>query len=162
MRTVKTCFDTLLKLPVSFEEKMTSRSNCSSSQMNHSSCSNGTGNSGGQTWKVRPEAIVVLLILYTIVLIVGIVGNIVVLYVVGIKRKMKRSSDYFMLSLAVADFLASFFIPFVTFGDLHTNFGKWHFGDFGCKVLPAFYPLTITASGWSLVLISLDRYRYDV
>lgn len=63
-----------------------------------------------------------------------------------------------MLSLAVADLLSSLFVPILAVHDIFSEV-KWYLGAAMCKILPAISPVTLSASSWSLVLISADRYR---
>eukprot|EP00794_Sanderia_malayensis_P015749 gene15749-17338_t len=98
--------------------------------------------------------------LCVVVFLIGVPGNLMVSYVLGIKKKRnsKNNGDTFIVCLAVADLLASFFVPFVTIHDV-INYPHWYLGEFMCYLLTPLLPLTLIASSWSLVLISLDRYR---
>lgn len=64
-----------------------------------------------------------------------------------------------MISLAVADLLASICVPIITIPDLSTGSNIWYFGAVMCKILPSVSPATLVASSWSLMLIAMDRYR---
>ena len=96
---------------------------------------------------------------YILVFIFGFFGNIVVIYVLGYRKKKRNSGDVYMLSLACADFLASIAAPLVMINDLVTHYSTWLYGEAMCYALPTVLQGTICASGWSLVFISLDRYR---
>ena len=100
-----------------------------------------------------------LYLLYTLVFLVGVVGNGLVCYVLGVKKKRRNSGDIFVISLAITDFLSSIIIPLVMVHDVMTDLEMWCLGKIGCLVLPAVSPATVTASCWFLVLIALDRYR---
>ena len=80
-------------------------------------------------------------------------------YVIAGKKEKRSGGDVFMMSLAIADLLASIFVPINVITDLTTNDMKWYFGALMCKILPAVSPLTLAVSSWSLVLIAADRYR---
>lgn len=95
-----------------------------------------------------------------IVFLVGVPGNSMVIYVLGINQKQNRSNsgNVFIVNLAVADILASAAVPTVIIRDLlHTH--RWNLGSFLCYLLPALNPITLVASSWALVVISIDRYR---
>lgn len=98
-------------------------------------------------------------IFYGLVFFFGTVGNIIVFYVIGYRKKKRNGGDFYILSLACADFLSSVFVPMVMLNDLITDFSDWFYGEMMCHALPAITPVTLCASSWSLVLISLDRYR---
>ena len=98
-------------------------------------------------------------VLYVLVLVLGTFGNAIVFYVIGYRKKKRNGGDVYILSLACADFLSSVFIPMIMLNDLLTNMTGWVYGEVLCYVLPTAYPVTMGASAWFLVLISLDRYR---
>ena len=98
-------------------------------------------------------------ILYSLVLFFGVCGNAIVFYVLGYRKRRRNSGDIYVLSLACADFLASLFMPMVFLNDLVTNYSGWLYGKAMCYILNPFSLATICASGWSLVFISLNRYR---
>ena len=96
----------------------------------------------------------------TIVFLIGVPGNSMVVYVLGLCKRQHRNSNgnVFIVNLAVADILASATVPLVIIHDLLSN-GKWYLGSFLCYLLPALNPITLVASSWALVVISIDRYR---
>lgn len=96
---------------------------------------------------------------YGLLFLFGVSGNSIVFYVIGYRKKKRTSSDIFILSLASADFLASVFVPMIMVNDLLTDLNGWFYGKAMCYVFPAVSPATLTASAWSLVFISFDRYR---
>lgn len=97
----------------------------------------------------------------SIVFMIGVPGNAMVIYIIGMKNKANRNNDgsAFIVSLAVADLLASCFVPFVIAYDFLSQ-RKWYLGPVMCHLLPALNPINLIASSWTLVLISVERYRY--
>ena len=101
-----------------------------------------------------------LITLCAVVFVIGVPGNLIVAYVLGIKkRNSANNSNAFIVCLAVADLLASFCVPLVTIHDLLSSDYLWHLGTVLCYLLTPLLPVTLIASSWSLVLISIDRYR---
>ena len=98
-------------------------------------------------------------VFYGMVLFFGTLGNILVFYVIGYRKKKRNSGDIYMLSLASADLLASLAAPLVMLSDLITDFSGWFYGEMLCYVMPTISPITMCASAWTLVLISVDRLR---
>ena len=97
----------------------------------------------------------------SLVFLCGVVGNSLVIYIFGYKKKSLHSSstERLIFYLAVIDFFASIFNPLLFLYLTITRYVKWHFGYIGCKVLPAFGPITTTASAGMLLLFAVDRYR---
>ena len=98
-------------------------------------------------------------IVYGLVIVFGIVGNIIVFHVVGYRKKKRNPCDKYILSLACTDFLASLLMIFFVSNDAITDFSSWLYGESMCYVCSAVLPATMCASGWFLALISLERYR---
>ena len=98
---------------------------------------------------------------FSLVFLCGVVGNSLVVYIFGYKKKSLHSSstERLIFYLAVIDFFASIFNPLLYVYLTITRYVKWHFGYVGCKVLPAFGPITTTASAGMLLLFAVDRYR---
>ena len=145
---------------------------CNSSSVNLSriNCLNSTllpiksGTAGNNPFEFTPvhgAAKQFCYVFYGLVLFFGVFGNIIVFYVLGYRKKKRNSGDVYILSLACADFLASLIVPMVFLNDLVSDYSNWFYGKAMCYVLPTISPLTMCASGWSLVLISVDRYRYQ-
>ena len=94
------------------------------------------------------------------VFLVGVIGNLLVLYVFVWKKRRTRSRfETLLIPLALTDFFTSLITPVVfTYGTL-THYRRWDFGQFGCKILSSFFPVSITISQSILVLISYERYK---
>ena len=98
-------------------------------------------------------------IVYGIVFFFGIIGNIIVLYVVGYRKKKRNSGDLYVVALACTDFLSSVIECVIMLNHMITHFSGWLYGEVLCYILPGTSQATTCASGWVLVLISLNRYR---
>lgn len=98
---------------------------------------------------------VVTAVVYTIVFIVGLVGNTLAIYVVVRYVKMKTVTNMYILNLAFADEIYILGIPF-----LGTNsvLSYWPYGDFLCKVCMTADAMSQFASTFSLTVMSIDRY----
>ena len=121
--------------------------------------SDGTTSISYEFAPVQGEAKYICYVFYALVFFFGVFGNIIVFYVIGYRKKKRNSGDVYILSLACADFLASVATPMVILNDLITDYSGWFYGEALCYVLYPTSLSTICASGWSLVLISLERYR---
>lgn len=100
--------------------------------------------------------IVVASIVVTILMVVVVVGNMLVIIAITTEKALKNIQNWFIASLAVADFFLGLLImPFSLANEL---MGYWIFGVWWCDVHSAMDVLLSTASIMNLCLISLDRY----
>ncbi|XP_070690763.1 chemerin-like receptor 1 [Pempheris klunzingeri] len=122
------------------------------------STANQTINStGGQTAGMsgaHRKLHVACLVIYCLILIVGTLGNSLVIYVTGFKMKKTVNSVLF-LNLALADFL---FTAFLIFSIISLYQGQqWHFGRLMCKLNNLVNLVNMFASVFLLTAIALDR-----
>lgn len=95
-------------------------------------------------------------IIVTILMIIIVVGNMLVIIAIITEKSLKNIQNWFIASLAVADFFLGLVImPFSLANEL---MGYWIFGSWWCDVHSAMDVLLSTASIMNLCLISLDRY----
>ncbi|KAG5892253.1 hypothetical protein JTB14_014623 [Gonioctena quinquepunctata] len=100
--------------------------------------------------------IVVASIVVTLLMIVVVVGNMLVIIAITTEKALKNIQNWFIASLAVADFFLGLVImPFSLANEL---MGYWIFGAWWCDIHSAMDVLLSTASIMNLCLISLDRY----
>ncbi|KAL1449940.1 hypothetical protein WDU94_002408 [Cyamophila willieti] len=89
-------------------------------------------------------------------MIIVIVGNMLVIIAIMTEKSLKNIQNWFIASLAVADFSIGLIImPFSLANEL---MGYWIFGSLWCDIHSAMDVLLCTASIINLCLISLDRY----
>lgn len=98
---------------------------------------------------------VVTAVIYTIVFIVGLVGNTLAIYVVVRYVKMKTVTNIYILNLAIADELYILGIPFMGTSSV---LSYWPFGNFLCKVCMTTDAMSQFASTFCLTVMSIDRY----
>uniref|UniRef100_A0A1A9W6H1 G-protein coupled receptors family 1 profile domain-containing protein n=1 Tax=Glossina brevipalpis TaxID=37001 RepID=A0A1A9W6H1_9MUSC len=129
---------------------------------NNQSYTNLTGNLTEVHWDGRYPSgytlthIVVASIIVTILMIIIIVGNMLVIIAIATEKSLKNIQNWFIASLAVADFFLGLVImPFSLANEL---MGYWIFGSWWCDIHSAMDVLLCTASIMNLCLISLDRY----
>lgn len=100
--------------------------------------------------------IIVASIIVTILMVVVVVGNMLVIIAIATEKALKNIQNWFIASLAVADFFLGLVImPFSLANEL---MGYWIFGGWWCDIHSAMDVLLSTASIMNLCLISLDRY----
>lgn len=91
---------------------------------------------------------------YTIIFLTGIVGNGLVVLVMGYQKKLRSMTDKYRLHLSVADLLFILTLPFWAVDAA----ADWHFGNFLCKAIHVIYTVNLYSSVLILAFISLDRY----
>ncbi|XP_059609939.1 alpha-2A adrenergic receptor-like [Phlebotomus argentipes] len=95
-------------------------------------------------------------IVVTILMVIIVVGNMLVIIAIATEKSLKNIQNWFIASLAVADFFLGLVImPFSLANEL---MGYWIFGAWWCDIHSAMDVLLCTSSIMNLCLISLDRY----
>ncbi|XP_062295287.1 somatostatin receptor type 5-like [Scomber scombrus] len=94
-------------------------------------------------------------VVYTIVFILGLLGNTLAIYVVVRYAKMKTVTNMYILNLALADELYILGIPFLATNSL---LSYWPYGDFFCKVCMTADAMSQFTSTFCLTVMSIDRY----
>uniref|UniRef100_A0A4W3HTD0 C-C motif chemokine receptor 10 n=1 Tax=Callorhinchus milii TaxID=7868 RepID=A0A4W3HTD0_CALMI len=91
---------------------------------------------------------------YSVVFILGLVGNGLVLTIYICYRKLKSMTDMYLLNLAIADLLFIFTLPYMAASSVH----GWIFGNAMCKIVQSLYSMTFYSGFLFLTCISVDRY----
>lgn len=98
---------------------------------------------------------VAALFFYGLVVLLGVPGNAVVLWVTGFCMPLSVTSLWF-LNLALADFLCCLSIPMLMVPLAHDD--HWHFGALACTMVKGLFYVVMYSSILQLVLISVDRW----
>ncbi|XP_055071972.1 C-X-C chemokine receptor type 1 [Misgurnus anguillicaudatus] len=97
-------------------------------------------------------------VIYVIIFLVAVPGNLIVGCVIGSNRRSLSSSDVYLFNLMFADTLLALILPFSAVSVLH----GWVFGDFICKLVSLVKEINFYTSILFLVCISVDRYMVIV
>ncbi|KAL7831360.1 hypothetical protein SRHO_G00308630 [Serrasalmus rhombeus] len=97
--------------------------------------------------------------LYTIVFIVGLIGNGLVLCVLAKYSKRLNMMDVCLLNLALSDLLFLISLPFWAH---YAATDMWIFGSSMCQAVTAFYMLGFYGSIFFMLLMTVDRYLVTV
>lgn len=102
-----------------------------------------------------PEVILIAF-LAGLLSVMTIIGNLMVMISFKLDKQLQTISNYFLLSLAIADFsIGVISMPLFT---MYTLYDHWPLGTFICDTWLAFDYLTSNASVLNLLIISFDRY----
>uniref|UniRef100_A0A8C3C5R1 Nociceptin receptor n=1 Tax=Cairina moschata TaxID=8855 RepID=A0A8C3C5R1_CAIMO len=98
---------------------------------------------------------ITIVVVYSIVCIVGLVGNCSVMYVIVRFTKMKTATNIYIFNLALADTLCLMTLPFQ---GTDTFLGFWPFGNVLCKIAISIDYYNMFTSTFTLTMMSVDRY----
>lgn len=99
---------------------------------------------------------ILLATIFMIVIIGTVIGNILVCIAVCLVRKLRRPSNYLIVSLAVSDLCVAIIVmPIAMVYDI---MGTWPFGPVICDFWVSSDVLSCAASILNLCMISVDRY----
>jgi len=97
-----------------------------------------------------------LALLLSSFVVVALAGNLLVIVAVVTDRNLRRTGNYFIVSLALADALVAAAV--MTFAIANDVTGRWLFGARTCRIWMSADVMCSTASILNLCAISLDRY----
>nr|XP_015195760.1 PREDICTED: melanopsin-like [Lepisosteus oculatus] len=87
---------------------------------------------------------------------IGVVGNLLVMYAFYSDKKLRTPPNYFIMNLAISDFLMSISQSPIFFVNCLNK--EWVFGELGCKLYAFCGALFGITSMITLLAISIDRY----
>ncbi|XP_018598250.1 dopamine receptor D2a [Scleropages formosus] len=117
--------------------------------------SNDTGAFNGTDRSVRHQYNYYAMLL-TLLIFVIVFGNVLVCMAVSRERALQTTTNYLIVSLAVADLLvATLVMPWVVYLEV---VGEWRFSKIHCDVFVTLDVMMCTASILNLCAISIDRY----
>ncbi|XP_053735881.1 neuropeptide Y receptor Y7 [Synchiropus splendidus] len=100
---------------------------------------------------------VTLITAYSLIILLGLTGNSLVLYMIVRYRTMRTVTNFFIANLALADLLVdTLCLPFTL---IYTLLDEWKFGALLCHMVPFAQALSVHVSVLTLTVIALDRYR---
>lgn len=114
-----------------------------------------------QQWDPLDQYIVILYtivvpILYGLVSVLGVAGNLLVIYVILAKDGMRTVTNLLLLNLAVADL--SFVLVIPPFTAYQFAIFSWPFGSTVCRLMHFLVNVTAYVTVYTLVLIAFVRY----
>ncbi|XP_035218203.1 trissin receptor-like [Stegodyphus dumicola] len=104
----------------------------------------------------RLDTRICLILAYTFVFCCCFFGNLLVIFVVIMHRRMRTITNFFLTNLAVADLCVGLFCVYQNLSFYLTT--HWAFGEFLCKMYHFIHSLSYTSSIAILIVISVERY----
>nr|AAA86118.1 chemokine G-protein-coupled receptor [Mus musculus] len=93
--------------------------------------------------------------LYSLVFIIGLLGNMMVVLILIKYRKLQIMTNIYLFNLAISDLLFLFTVPFWIH---YVLWNEWGFGHYMCKMLSGFYYLALYSEIFFIILLTIDRY----
>uniref|UniRef100_A0A1B6EG53 G-protein coupled receptors family 1 profile domain-containing protein n=1 Tax=Clastoptera arizonana TaxID=38151 RepID=A0A1B6EG53_9HEMI len=103
-------------------------------------------------WKELTPALIV----YTVTMVIGIIGNSLIVFTISRYRRMKSTTNVFLASLASADLLLIVVCIPVKLAKLFSY--TWTMGFFLCKLVHYMQSVTAICSVLTLTAMSIERY----
>uniref|UniRef100_A0A8C1UVX8 Gastrin/cholecystokinin type B receptor n=1 Tax=Cyprinus carpio TaxID=7962 RepID=A0A8C1UVX8_CYPCA len=110
-----------------------------------------------KTEPARPKEMDSLrILLYSLIFLLSVFGNLLIIVVLVVNKRMRTVTNSFLLSLAISDLMmAVFCMPFTLIPNLLEDF---IFGAAMCKIVAYLMGISVCISTFSLVAIATERY----
>ncbi|NXI39597.1 NMUR2 protein, partial [Galbula dea] len=105
----------------------------------------------------RSHLFLPMALVYTLIFVVGVVGNSLVCLVILKHQNMKTPTNYYLFSLAVSDLLVLLFGMPLEVYEMWSNY-PFLFGPVGCYLKTALFETVCFASILSVTTVSVERY----
>ncbi|KAM9266046.1 neuromedin-U receptor 2 [Cariama cristata] len=105
----------------------------------------------------RSHLFLPMALVYTLIFVVGVVGNFLVCLVILKHRNMKTPTNYYLFSLAVSDLLVLLFGMPLEVYEMWSNY-PFLFGPIGCYFKTALFETVCFASILNVTTVSVERY----
>ncbi|XP_034533836.1 cholecystokinin receptor-like [Notolabrus celidotus] len=96
------------------------------------------------------------ILLYVLIFLLSVVGNLLIILVLMLNKRMRTVTNCFLLSLALSDLMMAIFcMPFTLIPNILNDF---IFGGTMCKAISYLMGISVSISTFSLVAIAFERY----
>ncbi|KHJ47087.1 7 transmembrane receptor [Trichuris suis] len=99
---------------------------------------------------------ILFILLYTFVFLMAFCGNLLVVYIILMRRRLQNVTNFFICNLAVSDLFVSLTSLWLT--PMYGYLGRWVWGNFMCHSVPMIQGAGIFISSLTLTAIAVDRY----
>lgn len=93
-------------------------------------------------------------VVYWLFFLIGLLGNLLVLWVIVFGLRLRSMTDVCLLNLALADLLLGCTLPFMA----HQALDQWVFGGALCKIVLGVFTISFYSGIFFISLMSFDRY----
>ncbi|XP_071761354.2 cholecystokinin receptor [Centroberyx gerrardi] len=122
----------------------------------NSTCGNASTLLIPQRVKQKDEDHTLRILLYSLIFFLSVFGNLLIIVVLTVNKRMRTVTNTFLLSLAVSDLMMAIFcMPFTLIPSILKDF---IFGAAMCKIVSYLMGISVSISTFSLVAIAIERY----
>ncbi|KAM7407251.1 hypothetical protein PAMA_003127 [Pampus argenteus] len=119
-------------------------------------CSNTSSLLITQRVRQRGDDHTLRILLYSLIFFMSVFGNLLIIVVLTVNKRMRTVTNTFLLSLAVSDLMMAIFcMPFTLIPSILKDF---IFGAAMCKIVSYLMGISVSISTFSLVAIAIERY----
>ncbi|XP_021024235.1 gastrin/cholecystokinin type B receptor isoform X2 [Mus caroli] len=123
--------------------------------------SSSAGNLSCETPRIRGTGtreleLTIRITLYAVIFLMSVGGNVLIIVVLGLSRRLRTVTNTFLLSLAVSDLLLA--VACMPFTLLPNLMGTFIFGTVICKAVSYLMGVSVSVSTLNLAAIALERY----
>lgn len=104
----------------------------------------------------NPDIMITLPVVYAVVFLISIPGNMFSFWVLVFHIKPKTPSVIFMINLSITDIALALCLPFQII--YHANKNNWYFGKRMCSVVTVMFYANMYSSIVTMMCISIDRF----
>ncbi|KAL3268012.1 hypothetical protein HHI36_007145, partial [Cryptolaemus montrouzieri] len=112
-----------------------------------------------QNRAIDEPAYTILIVMYSVLIIMGALGNTLVIISVVRKPAMRTPRNMFILNLAVSDLLLCTVTMPLTLMEILTKYFPLGNNEFICKIIGTLQAMSTFVSTISITAIALDRYQ---
>ena len=129
---------------------------CNNGTCNEIDVNNNTVIDVSESWHYAAFTLIIVTVLASFLAVLTIIGNILVVVAFRLDKLLQTVSNYFLLSLAIADLtIGAVSMPLYT---IYLLMGYWPFGSVLCDTWLSLDYTMSNASVANLIIISFDRY----
>eukprot|EP00057_Strongylocentrotus_purpuratus_P004188 XP_003728192.1 PREDICTED: muscarinic acetylcholine receptor M3-like [Strongylocentrotus purpuratus] len=96
------------------------------------------------------------IVLASLMSLTTVLANVILIILMSVDAKLRRYSNYYIISLACADLVVGIFV--IPMFSLYTILGRWPLGSIVCELWIIIDFSCVSASVFSICMISVDRY----
>ncbi|XP_061579346.1 cholecystokinin receptor [Cololabis saira] len=138
------------------DDALQSRAGNGSLETSNLSCVNASALLAPQRVRQMEENHTLRILLYALIFFLSVFGNLLIIVVLTVNKRMRTVTNTFLLSLAVSDLtMAIICMPFTLIPSILKDF---IFGATMCKIVSYLMGISVSISTFSLVAIAIERY----